>query len=138
MTESHPGAGELSDAGVADTSLFIAHEQRRQTRGEPPGRIAVSVITIGELVLGVVAAPDDATRSRRLTTLNRAEALDPLPVDRDVAASWAALRLALRNAGRTMPLNDSWIAATAITHEMPVVSQDDDYDDVPGLDVIRV
>ena len=124
--------------GLADTSLFIAHEQRRRTQGAPPKRIAVSVVTMGELVLGVLAAPDDTTRSRRLTTLGRAEAFDPLPIDRDVAESWAALRISLRNAGRRMPLNDSWIAATAVAHGMPVVTQDDDYDDVPGLDVIRV
>jgi predicted nucleic acid-binding protein len=138
VTGSEPSAGGPADAGIADTSLFIAHEQRRPTRGQPPGRIAVSVITIGELLLGVLAAPDDATRSRRLDTLSRAEALEPLPIDRDVAGSWAALRLALRSAGRRMPLNDSWIAATALAHGMPVVTQDDDYDGVPQLDVIRV
>jgi predicted nucleic acid-binding protein len=30
------------------------------------------------------------------------------------------------------------IAATALAYEVPVVSQDADYDDVPGLHVIRV
>ncbi len=37
-----------------------------------------------------------------------------------------------------MPLNDSWIAATALVTNIPVVSQDADYDDVPGLAVLRV
>jgi predicted nucleic acid-binding protein len=37
-----------------------------------------------------------------------------------------------------MPLNDSWIAATAIARDIPVVSQDGDYDGVPGLLVLRV
>lgn len=37
-----------------------------------------------------------------------------------------------------MPLNDSWIAATALARGIPVVSQDADYDAVPGLHVIRV
>jgi len=37
-----------------------------------------------------------------------------------------------------MPLNDSLIAATAIAHHLPVVAQDADYDDVPGLQVIRI
>ena len=55
-----------------------------------------------------------------------------------MASAWAALRLALRDAGTRMPLNDSWIAATAIAHRLPVVSQDGDYDDIPGLAVIRV
>lgn len=36
------------------------------------------------------------------------------------------------------PINDSWIAATAITHHVPVVTQDSDYDDVPGVEVIRI
>ncbi len=36
-----------------------------------------------------------------------------------------------------MPLNDSWIAATAIAREISVVTQDADYDDIPGLATIR-
>jgi predicted nucleic acid-binding protein len=123
--------------GLADTSLFIAQEQGRPIIGRPPERIAVSVVTIGELSLGVLVAVGEA-RAQRLETLRRAEALDPLPVTREVAAAWGALRLALRDAGRRMPLTDSWIAATAIAEGIPVVSQDDDYDGVPGLAVIRV
>jgi len=73
-----------------------------------------------------------------LETLRRAESLTPLPITHRVAATWAALRLSLRDAGRRMPLNDSWIAATAISEGIPVVTQDGDYDDVPGLAVIRM
>ncbi len=126
------------EIGLADTSVFIAHEQERPTRGVRPRQVAVSVITLGELRLGVLAAPDEKTRARRLETLVRAERLDPLPIDRAVTVAWASLRLALRDLRRRMPLNDSWIAATAIAHRMPVVSQDSDYDDLPGLAVIRI
>lgn len=96
------------------------------------------MITVGELRLGVLSALDGPTRARRLETLSRAEALDPLPVDASVANAWAVLRLALRDQGKRMPLNDSWIAATAIANDIPVVAQDADYDEAPGLDVIRV
>jgi predicted nucleic acid-binding protein len=37
-----------------------------------------------------------------------------------------------------MPVNDSWIAATALALGVPVVTQDDDFPDLPDLDVIRV
>ena len=131
-------SGGRADLGLADTSIFIALEQDRPLAGRPPERVTVSVITVGELRLGVLAAADGATRARRLETLSRAEALEPLPVDRAVAHAWARLRLALRDEGRRMPLNDSWIAATALAHGIPVVSQDDDYDGVPGLEVVRV
>ncbi|MBA2751631.1 MAG: type II toxin-antitoxin system VapC family toxin [Actinobacteria bacterium] len=135
MTEPGRSRPQL---GLADTSLFIAMEQGRPLRGEPPERIAISVVTVGELRLGVLAATDGPTRALRLETLTQAELLGPLPVERQVASAWAALRLALREEGRRMPVNDSWIAATAIAHDIPVVSQDADYDGVPDLTVIRV
>jgi predicted nucleic acid-binding protein len=124
--------------GLADTSLFIAAEQGRQVSGIPPERVQVSVITIGELRLGVLAAADSRIRAQRLATLSHAEALNPLPVDDQVAHAWAALRVALRDNGLRMPLNDSWIAATAIAHKLAVVAQDSDYDGVPGLQLVRV
>jgi predicted nucleic acid-binding protein len=77
-------------------------------------------------------------RDRRLATLSSALALDPVPIDGPVADAWARLRVALRDAGRRMPVNDSWIAATAISLGVPVVTQDADYDDAPGLEVIKV
>jgi len=127
-----------AEAGLADTSLFMALEQAKDLTDVPPARIAVSVVTVGELRLGVLAAADGPTRARRLETLSHAEALDPLPVDSAVAHAWAALRLALRDRAKRMPLNDSWIAATAVAHHLPVVARDADYDGVPGVNVIRV
>ncbi len=124
--------------GLADTSFFIAREQERTHEGVPPDRLAVSVVTTGELQLGVLAADSGSSRAQRLETLQVADALEPLPVTREVASRWAALRLALRDADRRMPLNDSWIAATALAHGMPVVTQDDDYDNVPDLEVIKL
>ncbi len=90
------GANGPAELGLADTSLFIALEQGRPLAGTPPDRVAVSVVTIAELRLGVLAATDTSVRARRLETLTRADALDPLPIDRSVAAAWAALRVALR------------------------------------------
>lgn len=125
--------------GLADTSVFIARE-----RGRPldlaalPDEIGVSVITIGELRAGVLAAADITTRDRRLGTLTAALALEPIPVDSRVAESWGHLRVLLRERGQKMPVNDSWICATAMALRLSIVTQDDDYLGVPGLEVIRV
>jgi predicted nucleic acid-binding protein len=125
--------------GLADTSIFIARESGRALQADAlPDRLAVSVITIGELRVGVLAAADLETRDRRLGTLAAALSLEPIQVDEAVAAAWARLRVQLHDQGRRMPVNDSWIAATAIALGVPVVSQDDDYEAVPGLTVIRV
>jgi predicted nucleic acid-binding protein len=124
---------------VADTSVFIARESgRRIDETELPDELAISVVTVGELRAGVLAAADAATRDRRLATFTGVLALDPIPIDQHVAETWAGLRVALRDAGRRMPVNDSWIAATALSIGVPVVTQDDDYAGVPGLEVIQI
>ena len=125
--------------GLADTSVFVARESGRPLRSEDlPEQLAVSAITIGELRAGVLAATDVATADRRLTTLQAARALEPIPVDEAVAVAWARLRVDLRDLGRRLGVNDSWIAATALAHGLVLVTQDDDYDDVPGLEVVKV
>jgi predicted nucleic acid-binding protein len=125
--------------GIADTTVFIAMESGRRLREIAlPDRLAVSVITIGELRAGVLSAADVDTRDRRLAMLTSALAFDPIPIDDTVAQAWAGLSVRLRDLGLRMPVNDSWIAATAISLGVPVVTQDDDYVNVPGLAVIHV
>jgi len=125
--------------GLADTSVFIATESGRAARLDRlPDRLAISVITIGELRAGVLAAADVGVRDRRLATLTSALALEPVPIDQAVAETWARLRVSLREFGLRMPVNDSWIAATAMTLGIPVVTRDDDYLHAPGLEVIHI
>jgi predicted nucleic acid-binding protein len=125
--------------GLADTSVFIARESGRELdEAALPDELAISVITIGELRAGVLVAGDVRSRERRLGTLTAALGLEPLPVDDTVAEAWARLRVLLRDAGQRMPVNDSWIAATAIAHGVPVITQDDDYVELDELPVIKV
>ncbi len=123
---------------LLDTSVFIGAESGR-LGGTPDGDVCVSVVTLCELEAGVLAAADTAIRARRLDTLTRARELaTPLPIDEHVASACAALRVQLRESGRRMPVNDAWIAATAITHALGVCTQDSDFDVVRDLDVLRV
>jgi predicted nucleic acid-binding protein len=130
-------------AGLLDTSVFIARESGRSI-AKLPDRVALSVITIGELQLGVFNAGDSATRSRRADTLALARAADPIPVSEAVMVSWARLVADCRAAGvhRAVKLTDALIAATAIEHGLPVVTQDADFDQIaracPALSVIKV
>ncbi len=123
--------------GLLDTSVFIASETGRPL-GDFPSDVAVSAITIGELQLGVLTAQDVDTRFRRMSTLAIAQGLEPVPVDDDVARHWGRLVAHLRESGRRMPINDSWIAATALAKDMAVVTQDDDFAIVPDLEVVKV
>jgi predicted nucleic acid-binding protein len=130
-------------AGLLDTSVFIARESGRPL-GQLPERVAVSVVTMGELQLGVLSATDAARRARRADTLALARSADPLPVTEATMVAWAELVAAARDAGlqRTVKLTDALIAATAVEHGLPVVTQDDDFDAIarvhPRLEVARV
>lgn len=116
-------------SGLLDTGVFIAREVARPL-GRLPDRVAVSVITIGELELGVLAADDDDLRARRADTLALARESDPIPISESVMTAWARLVHDCRTAGtqRTVRLTDALIAATAIAHGLPVVTQDADFD----------
>jgi predicted nucleic acid-binding protein len=133
----------VPDSGLLDTSVFIARETGRPL-GELPAHVAVSVVTIGELQLGVLAALEAAARTRRADTLALARAADPIPVSEAVMVTWARLVLDCRRAGihRTVKLTDALIAATAIEHGLPVVTQDGDYSEIarahPALRVVGV
>lgn len=125
--------------GLADTSVFVALESGRPLDQDAlPDELAVSVITVGELRAGVLAAEDVVARDQRLATLVRVLSLEPIPIDDEVAGAWARLRVLLRDAGVRMPVNDSWIAATAMAHGLALVTQDGDHHAVPGLEVVRV
>jgi predicted nucleic acid-binding protein len=98
----------------------------------------ISAITLGELRLGVLQARDPETASRRLSTYQLAQRFEALSVDEAVCEAWALLVSRLRAAGRKVPINESWIAATAIAHRVPIVTQDSDYDAIPDVQVIRI
>ena len=124
---------------LADTSIFIGLESSRFD----PTRFAafewaVSAVTLGELRLGVLQARTPEAASQRLSTYQLAQRLEPLTVDETVSEAWALLVSRIRAAGRKIPINDSWIAATAIAHEVPIVTQDADYDTMPGVQVIKI
>ncbi|TLF77319.1 type II toxin-antitoxin system VapC family toxin [Nocardia cyriacigeorgica] len=124
---------------IADTSIFIGLEaQRYDSSLFEAYEWGVSVITLGELRLGVINARDPESAARRLSTYQLAQRFEPIGIDEMVSETWALLVSRLRAAGRKAPINDSWIAATALAHEIPVVTQDADYDHMPGLQVIKL
>lgn len=131
--------GAQSDLrGLLDTSVFIARESGRPL-GQLPSGAAISVITVAELQLGVLMAQGAATRVRRLRTLVAVQnAFEPLPIDSEVARTFAELVANARHRGKRPKIMDTWIAATAVAHDLPVYTQDEDFREIPGVDVRRV
>lgn len=129
----------MTPAGLLDTSVFIASESGRALALDRlPDESLVCVITIAELEAGVLAAPTTEIRARRLRTAQRAASIAPLPIDAPAAAAWARLRVVLHEAGRRIGVNDLWIASVAVSRDLPVVTQDEDFDALAELDLLEV
>ncbi len=131
----------MTQRGLLDTSVFIASESGRPLdTARLPEESAISVVTLAELYAGVLAAGDTATRAIRMATLDALGDIEILPIDAPAALTWAQLRVLLAEAGRRINVNDLWIAATAASRGLPVVTQDDDFaavDGMAGLVVVR-
>lgn len=127
---------------LVDTSVLVAREVDRPLRHDPSDwDIHISVVTLAEIKAGVLLASDVDIRVRRLTTLDSLDYVPSLAIDEDVASEWAVLRASAAERGRRINVNDMWIAATALRHGMPVVTQDSDFfqlSGVRGLEVIAV
>ena len=133
-----PAATESAQRGVLDTSVFIAKEAGRPL-AELPDMAAVSVITLAELHLGVLMAKGSAVRAQRLRTLTMVQnTFEPLPIDSDVARTFAELVAEARRYGKRPRIMDTWIAATAVAHDIPVYTQDEDFVEIPKVRVRRV
>lgn len=127
---------------LLDTSDLIAAGTGRQLdTSAMPDEVFICVLTIAELQAGVLAAPDTASRARRLATLDSVAGLAALPIDVAAAGHWATLRVRLAEEGRRINVNDLWIAAVAAANEMPILTQDSNYDaleSIGGPQVIRI
>lgn len=91
-------------------------------RHEPD--ITVDPVILGEIQFGILLLP----RGKRRAGLERwfrdgVQRLHCLPWDAATGLRWAALLASLRARGRAMPVKDSLIAATALTHDLVVVTR---------------
>jgi predicted nucleic acid-binding protein len=125
--------------GLLDTSVLVAAEKNRALRVEGlPEAAATSIITVAELRAGVLAASDVETRDRRLATFELVARSPILPIDGSIARIWAGMRAHLAASGRSVKVNDVWIAATAASREIPLITQDADFDALSGVGGLTV
>jgi predicted nucleic acid-binding protein len=127
------------EIGLLDTSVLVAAEAGRPLRAAAlPRSAAISIVTVGELRAGILAAPDVESRDRRLYTFERISGTTILSLDHKVAQTWAGMRAYLAASGKGMSGNDLWIAATAAAAGMPVITQNRDFHALAGVNGLTV
>lgn len=128
--------------------LVDANVLSEATKPEPDPRVvawleqherelAVDPIILGELRFGILLLP----RGRRRARLERWFAtgirrLHCIPWEADCGLRWAELLADLRKSGRSMPIKDSLIAATALAHGLVVATRNRQDFERAGLEVV--
>lgn len=110
---------------LLDSSFCIACLRRKpwalQALGSVPLKtVAISAITLGELVLGTHLAADPHQERTKVESFLR-----PIPVlsfGREEAFQWARIDAGLRQQGDRIATEDAIIAATAIANALVLVS----------------
>jgi len=84
----------------------------------------VNPIVLGEIEYGIGLTPSTRKRAELQKWLaNGLSRLRIVNIDLDTASIWAALLVRLRKKGKTMPIKDSLIAASAIQHKLTIVTR---------------
>jgi predicted nucleic acid-binding protein len=86
--------------------------------------MAVDPIILGEVRFGILLLPAGKRRERLERWFNEGiERIHCLPWEAATGLQWARLLADLRASGRSMPIKDSLIAATALVHDLIVATR---------------
>ena len=114
----------LGKPGSKYASLYLPHVDQK--------RLAVSFITIGELYFGAHKKKWSAERVAGIKDRLRSVAI--VPFDEGVCRTYGEIKARLEEKGTPIADNDLWIAACAIRHSIPLVSNNrNHFERVPGL-----
>jgi len=119
---------------LLDTSVIselVKKNPRRQVvdwiDGQEESTLFLSALTVGELEKGIAKLPASARKRKLLSWVRRdlAERFGGrlLPIDVRVAARWGAITGESEKRGRPLPVIDSLIAATALVHDLQIVTR---------------
>lgn len=119
---------------LLDTNIIIAFlgcEATVLAQLQQAEHFAVSCITVGELYYGAHNSGKVQFNLDRLDELLRD--IDVLGCDAETSRIYARCKIQLKRKGRPINENDIWIAATAIQHDLSLVSRDNDFAAVEEL-----
>ena len=98
--------------------------------------VCLPVIVVGELLYGA----RNSRRSADNLALYQAfiKACRILPIDQQVAEEYSLIRKKLKSIGRPIPENDIWIAAISRVNNISLITRDQHFGYVEGLELISL
>ncbi len=99
--------------------------------------LAVDPVILGEVRYGILLLPQGKRRLKLERWFNEVvQLIHCMDWDGETGLRWADLLAQLRASGRPMPIKDSFIAATALAHDMPLATLNLSDFEACGIDLI--
>ena len=118
----------IVDAGAV--SAILAGYESIKPVVSTGAMLAIPVIVIGEYRYALVDAPKEREIERAFDRLIRS--MHVLTVDERTAHYYADVRRRRTGRARSLSENGIWIAALARQYELPILSRESYFDDIPG------
>ena len=100
--------------------------------------IGVSTVVIGELLGGFKSGSKAEKNIQELEQFLETPRVFVKEIDQETAEFYSEVYRRLRKKGKPVPSNDMWIAASAMQHGMALLTLDDHFDLIDGLNRIRL
>jgi tRNA(fMet)-specific endonuclease VapC len=132
--------GPPVEAVLVDTDVYsylmngnaYASVYKRHVEGK---LVAVSFVTVGELYFG--AYRKGWTPERLADLKDRLRSVTIVPYDELLCLTYARIKAEIQRKGKVVAPNDLWIAASAVRHSIPLVSNNKKhFESIPSLVLI--
>jgi tRNA(fMet)-specific endonuclease VapC len=123
----------MNDAFLLDANAMIArlNEDNSVIRVLAATEIFVASIVIGELVFGAYKSSRVEENIQKIDAFIQGRRI--LVCDLETARIYGRIRNQLRTKGRPIPVNDTWIAAVALQHNLTLLTRDEHFKEVDNL-----
>jgi predicted nucleic acid-binding protein len=95
--------------------------------------VYLAMPVVGELLYGFSLGRRDAENRSHLQRFLQQHNVGLAGIDYEVCEVFARIGKQLRELGKPIPVNDQWIASTAIRHHLTLMTADPHFENVAGL-----
>lgn len=128
----------MNDNYLLDTNIIIGllvNDSKIVSELKKNIKISMPTIVLGELFY---SAMNSIRKNENLSKVQRlAESIMVLNVDFNTALFYGEIKSSLKKKGTPLPENDIWIAALSIQHKLRLVSRDNHFKQIEGIQLIQ-
>jgi len=129
----------MMNGKILDTNVVIdlfREDEATVSKVKAISKVYLPVIVLGELLYGAKISDRVQYQTAKVNAL--AKKVQLLDCDEATASFYSSIKAQLKKAGTPIPENDIWIAALALQHELPLITNDRHFDKIRTLQMEKI